>query len=97
MDAVDESLGFLDENGKKALYYHVEKRCKIKRADIPQQLEIFQNALEELFGSGSRIIEKRAAKGLYEKFNLTFEEHQGWKIKEYAEHVQALIEKRAKR
>ena len=88
MDAVDDGLGFLDDNGKKALYYQVEKRCKIRRENIPQELEAFQNALEGLFGPGSKFIENEIVRSLYGRLNLTFKEYRGWKIKEYVDHAQ---------
>jgi len=35
LEAVDEALSFLGESAKRAFYYHLEEKFKIRREEIP--------------------------------------------------------------
>ncbi len=65
--AIDRGLSILgDESVKRAFYYHMEKRTKMKPEDIPENLALFHRVLVELFFDGAPIIERRIARNLYE-------------------------------
>lgn len=91
IQAVDEGLAFLTESGRRAMYYQAEKRFKIKREDIPHQLEGFQTALEGLFGYGGNVIEVLIARRLYTLMGLNFEPNRDWHLKDYVNNVSAKI------
>ena len=38
LEAVDEALSFIGESAKRAFYYHIEEKFKIKREEIPLSL-----------------------------------------------------------
>jgi hypothetical protein len=87
LDAVDDGIGFLDERGKEAMYFQVEKRYDLPRKKIPEKLEAFHKALEGLFGYGAKVIEYQIAKSLYEKLAMEFSEKDGWALTDYAQHA----------
>jgi PAS domain S-box-containing protein len=57
LTAIDETLCALGEGAKTAIYFHIEKKYKIKKTAIPKKIESFTQALEKLFGIGSKPIE----------------------------------------
>lgn len=72
LDAVDEALSSLGDSSKRAVYYHLEKTFDIKKQDIPYKIEEFANAIEKIFGLGTKIIEIQIMKNLYEKVGSAF-------------------------
>ena len=93
LNSIDEILSILGENGKYALFYHVEKSFQIKPSDIPEKLDDFHNAMEEFFGVGAKIVERLIAEKMYEKLGLAFRNRDGWTLKEYAENAQKTKDK----
>ena len=67
LESIDDALLSLGESVRQSIYFHVERNFKVTRADIPQNLEHFQLALEKIFGLGSRYIEILIMKSLYTK------------------------------
>ena len=39
LEAVDEALSFLGESAKRAFYYHLEEKFKIRREEIPIKID----------------------------------------------------------
>lgn len=70
------------------MYYQIEKRFDLRKEEIPQKLEVLSEALDGLFGYGSRIIESQIERSLYEKLELRFEQKEGWTLREHAEHLE---------
>jgi hypothetical protein len=88
LEAIDEGLEIL--GGKQvidAFYYHVEKRAKMKKDDIPCKLGAFHDVLKDLFEDGSSILEKRMARHLYNVLGLGFKEKAGWTFSDYVNAV----------
>jgi len=84
LEAVDEGLSILgDESVKRAFYYHLEKRAKIKRNEIPRKLMGFHEALTNLFFDGSVILEKRISRHLFGRIGMELPIHDGWTIADY--------------
>ncbi len=67
LTSVDEALSALGESAKKAIYFHIEKTFKIKRQEIPNQVEQFAEALESMFGPGCKSIELMFMERLHTK------------------------------
>jgi hypothetical protein len=84
LEAVDESLSILGgEPVKRAFYYHLEKRAKIKCSEIPVKLQEFHNALTGLFDDGASILERRISRCLYERLDLELTANNGWTLADY--------------
>jgi len=67
LEAVDEALSSLGDSVKQAIYFHLERRFNIKKQEIPDRIEEFTNAIEEIFGLGAKLLEIRIMKNFYEK------------------------------
>ncbi len=65
--SIDEVLSVLGENVKLNIYLHLEKGFNIKKQEIPQKLCLFTEALEAIFGIGSRPLEIMFMKKLHSK------------------------------
>jgi hypothetical protein len=73
LEAVDEGLSSLGDSSKHAIYYYLEKAFNIPKQDVPDKIEEFVKAIEEIFGDGAKILEIRIMKNLYEKVGDDFE------------------------
>lgn len=62
LESIDESLLQLGELCRKATYYCLEKGFEMKKHEIPVKINRFSFALEEIFGSGAKILEIRIMK-----------------------------------
>ena len=71
LEATDEALSTLGESVKKAIYFHLETTYKMKRTQIPQDIDGFSETLEKMFGLGARHIEILIMKQLYPKIQIT--------------------------
>jgi hypothetical protein len=67
LQAIDESLSSLGESSRQAIYYHLEKRFAIKKEQIPNKIEPFEDALKRIFGIGADFIKTLIMKRLSEK------------------------------
>jgi nucleoside-diphosphate-sugar epimerase len=67
MDAVENVFSSLGESCKQAIYFHLENRYNIGKKEIPERIEDFADALEEIFGSGAKLIEIEIIKLLFSK------------------------------
>jgi hypothetical protein len=70
MEAVDEGLSMLGDSAKQSIYFHIEKMYGIRRNDIPSKTEEFAEALQHIFGLGSKVILIEIMKKLHEKQRL---------------------------
>lgn len=69
-EAIDETLSNLGESVKTAIYFHLEALFKIKKQEIPYRLGDFSDALERIFGLGTRYLEISFMKNLHSKIGL---------------------------
>ncbi len=67
LDAIDEALCSLGESVKASIYFHLEDRFHIKRQEIPEKIEAFSDALEQVFGLGAKHLEILFMKNLHAK------------------------------
>jgi hypothetical protein len=72
LEAVDEALSWLGNSVKQAIYFHLEKTFGINKQEIPDKIEGFTNAIEEIFGLGAKLLEIRIMNSFYEKDGHTF-------------------------
>ena len=87
LEAVDDGLLVLGESARHALYYQIEKRFGINREEIPNRIDDFHKALENLFGPPCKILEKIIVKELYTKLGLQFKERKSWTLADYFEEI----------
>lgn len=73
LEAVDAALSPLGDSSKYAVYFYLEKNFTVKKQDIPNKIEEFANAIEEIFGYGAKILETEIMKQLYVKVGSAFE------------------------
>jgi hypothetical protein len=86
LDAVDDGLVILgDEPVIHAFYDSLQKRRRIKREEIFDNLNVLHEFMKYMFQEGARILEKRMAKSLYRKVGLLFTEHADWTLTQYIE------------
>jgi len=85
IETVDREFASMGESGKEAIYFYLKSVFEIEKHEIPDKIEAFANALEELFGAGARLIEIRIIAALHERVdqfkyfpnqgNITFTEY----------------------
>lgn len=67
IEAVDESFSPFGHSSKQAIYFHLENTFKIKKQGIPYKIEEFEDAIEQIFGAGAKLIEIRIIEALHER------------------------------
>jgi hypothetical protein len=67
MDVVENVFSSLGEQCKQALYFHLKNRYNIGKKEIPSKIEEFAEALEQILGSGAKLIEIEIMKLLFSK------------------------------
>jgi hypothetical protein len=75
--AVDEALLVPGEIVRTAIYDRIERSYQVRREEIPEKLETFHQALQDLTGAGGKVMEKLIAKSLYRRLKLNFTQHDG--------------------
>jgi hypothetical protein len=85
--ALDDGLSVPGEIVRTAIYDRIEKSYGLKREDIPEKLEVFHRALEDLMGESAKVMEKLIAKKLCSHLGLDFAHHDGWTLVEYVNHA----------
>jgi len=91
LDAIDFGLLALGEIVRKAIYERIESRYRVRREEIPEKLETFHNALQELMGTGAKVVRKLIAKNLYNRLGLNFTEHEDWTLLDYVNHAEGQV------
>jgi hypothetical protein len=87
VEAVDEGLLVPGEIVRAAIYERLERSYQVKRGEIPEKLETFHLALEDLLGKSGKVMEKLIAKSLYRRLELNFTQHDGWTLIDYVNHA----------
>jgi len=83
LEAVDEGLRVFGKSVRHVIYYHLEARHHVKREEIPEKLEAFHKALEDLYGAGAGVVEKQIAEALHSRLGLSFVKHKNWTLVDY--------------
>ena len=77
LEAIDYAFSSLGDSAKQSIYFHLETKFKVAKADIPDQLEGFEEGLGKIFGIGSRFLEILIMKKLHEKIGQPLEWNEG--------------------
>lgn len=83
LDAVDYGLLALGEIVRATIYERIEGSYQVRREEIPDKLDTFHKALQELLGKGAEVVRRQIAKNLYRRLDLTFTEHENWTLVDY--------------
>jgi hypothetical protein len=89
VQAVDEALLVPGEIVRTAIYERIERSYQLRREEIPEKLEVFHRALQQLLGAGDKVMEMLIARYLYRRLGLSFERHDGWTLVDYVNHAKA--------
>jgi hypothetical protein len=89
VQAVDEALLVPGEIVRTTIYERIERSYQVRREEIPEKLEIFHRALQQLLGVSGKVMEKLIARNLYRRLGLSFEKHDGWTLVDYVNHAKA--------
>jgi len=73
LEAVDTALSSLGDSSKQAIYFYLEKNFTVEKQEIPNKVEEFANAIEEMLGYGAKILEVEIMKQLYMRIGSGFE------------------------
>jgi hypothetical protein len=92
-EAVDNGLLTLGESPRCAIYFRLEKNWQLKKEEIPQKVEKFLEGLENIFGPGSRVVEKVIVEDLYKKLGLEFEEKMNFEFQDYVKQALKQLKK----
>ena len=74
VEAIDESLSSLGESPKQSILFHLENTFKIKKQEISNNIDGFDDALKKTFGPGAHFLETLIINKLCEKAYLPFKE-----------------------
>jgi hypothetical protein len=74
LKAVDIAFNSLGESCKQALYFHLKTTFNIKRGEIPEKVEEFDNALKLIFKDGAVYLEKLILEKLCENLGVKIKE-----------------------
>lgn len=72
VEAIDESLSSLGESPKQAILFHLENTFNIKKQEISNNIEAFDDSLKKIFGLGADFLEALILKKLGEKAGSVF-------------------------
>lgn len=96
LEAVDEVLASLGDSAKQAIYFHLERKSKMRKSEIPYHVEEFAKGLEKIFGLGARFIEILVMKKLYQRIGqpLEWDEDEELVFAEYVAAAKRSFQKR---
>lgn len=86
LESVDEGFLSLGETVREALYQFIHIKYQLRREEIPDHLETFHQALQNL-DAGVKIMEKLIAKNLCTRLGLNFTERADWTLIDYVNNV----------
>ena len=83
IEAVDEGLLTLGESRREAVYFHLQSLCFLKKEDVPDKPEAFNEALRKILGVGAEVIERSVVKKLYPKLRIDFVKKKNYGFVDY--------------
>ena len=87
LQAVDDGLSVPGDIVKAAIYDRIERSYRLKREEIPEKLEAFHSALEDLLGDSTKVVERLISRSLYNRLELPFVPHEDWTLLDYVGHA----------
>ena len=90
LDAVDYGLLAAGKIVRAAIYQRIEERYHVKREEIPDKLDTFYVALQEILGRGTESIKRLITKSLYTRLGLEFRENKNWTLADYVQNARKI-------
>jgi hypothetical protein len=93
LETVDESLSSFSNLDKQVVYLHLENTFKIKKQEIPCEIEDFADAIEQMFGVGAKLVEIRIMEALHKRIPefVFFPKKRDVGFKEYVASLRAFL------
>jgi hypothetical protein len=83
LDAVEQGLLAPGKIVRAAIYERIEEKYQLKREEIPDELDTFHKALQDLLGKGAHVVRRLIVKDLYSRLDMRFIEHDTWTLADY--------------
>ena len=87
LQAVDAAFLVLGEIVGTAIYKCLGRRYQLKREEIPEKVDTFHSALQDMLGAGSEVMENLIAESFCSRLGLDFSRHDGWTLVDYVNHA----------
>jgi len=87
LHAIDDGLAVPGEIVRTAIYDRIERSYQLRREEIPDHLETFHKAFQDLLGASAKVMEKVIAKNLYSRLGLDYVAHENWTLVDYVNHA----------
>jgi len=91
LKAVDFAFQALGKSCQLALYFHLKTIFHIERADIPNKVEEFDDALNSIFRDGAVFLEKLVLEKLCEELGVKFEERYVFDFVEAVSKIRSMV------
>ena len=72
LESIDQALFALGESAKTAVYFHLTTKFAISEQNIPDRIDDFSEAIDQIFGRGARQLEILIMKILNQKIDYTY-------------------------
>jgi hypothetical protein len=92
LHAIDDGLAVPGEIVRTAIYDRIERSYQLRREEIPDHLDTFHKAFQDLLGASAKVMEKIIAKNLYQRLGLNFTPRPEWTLIEYVDHAKSTSE-----
>lgn len=84
INVIDEELKkIFGETATFVIYGYFEDKLSLKRQEIPEKIESFDQGLEKFFGSGAYVLEKTILTNLYSSFGFPYKEKKSYTFVDY--------------
>jgi hypothetical protein len=93
-ESVDSAFSILGTQAKELIYRYLANSCELSKEQIPNNIELFSQSIENLFGQSARLIEIRVMKILHEKvpaFSYTQKENSNLSFVNYVQAFQSFV------
>ena len=87
LDAIDFGLLAPGEIVRATIYERIERSYQVRREEIPDNLDTFHKALQELLGKSAEVVRRLIAKNLYNRLDLKFTKHENWTLADYVRYA----------
>ena len=91
LNAVDFAFNSLGRSCKQALYFHLKKTFHVGKGEIPEKVEVFDNALKLFFKDGAVFLERLILDKLCESLEVKFEEKNVLNFDEAASKIRSMV------
>ena len=97
LEAVDESLSIIGESAKNTVYAYLKNTFKMNRQEIPHRMDEYVTAIENIFGTGAKIIQIQTMKNLYKKVRYQIKQYPNSKNLTFIEYISTMKLEKQKR